>query len=71
MIQLATTHRKRPLVIRQVGAMLIGPGRTRVACDTCPRYSRQDEMSERGWCFECEREFARVLAGLKLRGIVS
>lgn len=38
-----------------------------VQCTCCPKFSRPDLVSARGWCPECEKEFRQVRAVLAQR----
>lgn len=69
------THRHltrvRSAVARRIGAHLERPGWVIVRCVICPRFAATKLLSDRGWCLECERQFAHVMACLRRMGIVA
>lgn len=75
MIQLPSTRhltRTHAAVVQRIAAYLERPARISLECEICPRFVQAAALlSDRGWCRECEREFAQVMASPQLVRVVT
>lgn len=63
--------RTHAAVVRRVAAYLERPVRISLECEICPRFVQAALLSDRGWCPQCEREFAQVMASVQLMRVAT